>query len=73
MSPPGPAPLALFLGFGDNALRFELRVWTARVDRWELIKSELGLAVCAALSEAGITVPIPQQEILVRQARSDEP
>ena len=60
-----PAPQALFLGFGDSALRFELRVWTDRLDRHVAIRSELGIAVYAALREAGMTIPFPQQEIRV--------
>lgn len=58
-----PAPQPLFLGFGDSALRFELRVWTERLDRHVAIKSELGIAVYAALREAGMTIPFPQHEV----------
>jgi potassium efflux system protein len=65
---PEPAPLSLFLGFGTSALSFELWVWTARLDRAHIIKSDLGLAVYAALTEAGISLAVPQQEIVVRQA-----
>jgi potassium efflux system protein len=60
-----PAPQALFLGFGDSALRFVLQVWTDRLDRHVAIRSELGIAVYAALREAGMTIPFPQQEIRV--------
>ena len=62
-----PAPQPLFLGFGDSALRFELRVWTDRLDRHVAIKSELGIAVYAALREAGMRIPLPQQEVRVYQ------
>lgn len=58
-----PAPQALFLGFGDSALRFELRAWTNRLDRFGLIKSELGIAVFRALRGAGISIPFPQHEV----------
>jgi potassium-dependent mechanosensitive channel len=64
---PEPAPLSLFLGFGASALGFELWVWTARLDRAHIIKSDLGLAVHAALTEAGISLAVPQQEIVVRR------
>jgi small-conductance mechanosensitive channel len=60
-----PAPQPLFLGFGDSALRFELRVWTGRLDRHVAVRSELGIAVYAALREAGMTIPFPQQEVRV--------
>jgi small-conductance mechanosensitive channel len=62
-----PVPQPLFLGFGDSALRFVLQVWTARLDRHVAVKSELGIAVYAALREAGMTIPFPQQEIRVVQ------
>lgn len=58
-----PPPEAFFLGFGDSALRFELRSWTARLDRHFAVKSELGVAVYAALRKAGMTIPFPQQEV----------
>jgi len=65
-----PAPLALFLGFGDSALKFELRVWTDRLDRWLIVRSELGVALYAALREAGMEIPFPQQEVRLRREPS---
>ena len=62
-----PAPLALFLDFGDYALNFELRAWTNRFDRWIEIRSELGVAVYAALRAAGMEIPLPQREVRLRQ------
>jgi small-conductance mechanosensitive channel len=60
-----PAPQPLFLGFGDSALQFRLQVWTERLDRHVAIRSELGIAVYAALREAGMSIPFPQHEIRV--------
>ena len=62
-----PPPQALFLGFGDSALRFVLQSWTARLDRWGVVKSELGVAVYAALRKAGLTIPVPQQEVRIHR------
>jgi small-conductance mechanosensitive channel len=62
-----PAPIVLFLGFGESALRFELRVWTNRFDRWLQIQSELAGACYAALREAAIDIPFPQREVRLRQ------
>jgi potassium-dependent mechanosensitive channel len=62
-----PAPLALFLSFGDSALNFELRAWTDRFAQWVVIRSELSVAVYTALQEAGIEIPLPQQEVRLRQ------
>ena len=61
-----PAPVVLFLGFGESALRFELRVWTDRFDRWLQIQSELAGACYAALREAAIDIPFPQREVRLR-------
>jgi small-conductance mechanosensitive channel len=56
-----PAPLPIFLGFGDHALRFELRVWTDRLDRVDGLRSEMGMAVYAALRDAGIAIPVARE------------
>jgi small-conductance mechanosensitive channel len=61
-----PAPLALFLGFGDSALQFQLWAWTNRLDRFGIIRSELGVAIYGAFREAGFSIPFPQQEIRLR-------
>jgi small-conductance mechanosensitive channel len=62
-----PAPLALFLGFGESALNFELRAWTSRFDQWVVIRSELSVAVYAALRGAEIEIPLPQREVRLRE------
>jgi small-conductance mechanosensitive channel len=62
-----PAPQALFLGFGESALKFELQAWTSRFSQWVVIRSELGVAVYAALREAGIEIPFPQREVRLRE------
>ena len=61
-----PEPQALFRGFGESSLDFELRVWTDRADRWMQIQSELAVAVHAALREAGIEIPFPQRDLHLR-------
>jgi small-conductance mechanosensitive channel len=63
---PVPAPAALFRGFGESALQFQLLVWTDRFDLAFQTQSELAMALYAALREAGIGIPFPQREIRVR-------
>jgi potassium efflux system protein len=58
-----PEPQALFMGFGDSALNFELRAWTDRADAWVPVQSELYLALHAALANAGISIPFPQRDV----------
>jgi potassium-dependent mechanosensitive channel len=55
--------VVLFLGFGDSALNFQVCAWTARFEEWVQTRSELGLAVHAALKEAGIEIPFPQRDV----------
>ncbi len=61
-----PEPLAFFMGFGDSALNFELRFWSARQDTWFQLKSDVAVAVGKALAEAGIEIPFPQRDLHVR-------
>ena len=61
-----PAPEALFLEFADSALKFELRAWTDRFDRWLAIKSDLNVAVYGALQAADMKIAIPQREVRLR-------
>ena len=62
-----PAPTALFRGFGDSALKFELQCWTDRFDLWGKTQSELAVALYAALRDAGIEIPFPQQDVRLRR------
>ena len=61
-----PAPVALCTGFGENALKFELRVWTARIEEAESMASQLVVAMHAALTVAKIEIPFPQRDIHIR-------
>ena len=49
-----PVPVALLTRFTDTSIGFELRAWTARASGHLEVKSELALAVHAALERAGI-------------------
>ncbi|HEU4769976.1 MAG TPA: mechanosensitive ion channel domain-containing protein [Pyrinomonadaceae bacterium] len=58
-----PAPTALFIGFGDSALNFELRFWAPRPEVVPELKSDVALSIAAALQQEGITVPVPQRHL----------
>jgi len=66
-----PAPEALFLGFGDSSLNFRLRVWIPRFEESYTIRSEMGVAINAALRNAAIPIPFPQRDLHVRSVESD--
>jgi small-conductance mechanosensitive channel len=59
-------PMAFFLGFGESALKFELRFWCGQQDTWFQLQSDVTVAVATALKEAGIEIPFPQRDIHVR-------
>jgi small-conductance mechanosensitive channel len=61
-----PEPSALFMGFGDSALNFELRAWTGNLEDCLKVRSGLAVAVNRALAEAGIEIPFPQRDLHVR-------
>jgi small-conductance mechanosensitive channel len=63
-----PAPQVVFRGFGDNALNFELRVWTTEMTRRpSVLKSDLYFAIADAFKAAGIEIPFPQRDLHIRQ------
>jgi len=59
-------PEAFFLGFGESALKFELRFWAAQQDTWFQLQSDVTVAVAKALREAGIEIPFPQRDLHIR-------
>jgi small-conductance mechanosensitive channel len=63
-----PAPQALFVGFGESSLDFELRAWTPLFDTWVGTQSDLTLRVARVLGEAGIEIPFPQRDLHLRTA-----
>jgi len=54
---------ALFRGFGDSALLFELRCHIRDVEATLMVISELNLAIDKAFRAAGIVMPYPQQTV----------
>ncbi len=64
-----PAPVALFMGFGENSLDFELRCWTDDFDDWVEIRSRLALDLHRMLGDAGIEVPFPQRVLHLRSEK----
>jgi len=60
-----PAALALCTGFRHSVLNFELRVWTASFEESDLVRSELAVAVHAALAAARIEIALPEHDIYI--------
>jgi small-conductance mechanosensitive channel len=58
-----PPPLALFVGYGDSSINFQLRAWTDKFDDWPRIRSDLAVALYDAAHAAGMSFPFPQREV----------
>jgi potassium efflux system protein len=58
-----PEPKAVFLGFGDNALNFELRVYIKNIDDWIPMLHSLNRAIDKAFRQAGVTIAFPQRDM----------
>ena len=61
-----PGPSALFMGFGDSSLDFELRAWIRNIERRYHVNSELNFAIDRGFRENGIEIPFPQRDLHVR-------
>lgn len=61
-----PAPIVLFLGFGDSSLDLELRVFVGRIEHRLPTLHALHVAINEALKDAGIEIPFPQRDLHVR-------
>lgn len=52
-----PSPVATLVKLSPSGFDFELRAWTNDVDDWPVIRSEITVALEAALIDAGILTP----------------
>ena len=60
-----PEPRALFMGFGDSSLDFELRVRINRIERRFQVTSDLNFSIDQAFRDADVTIPFPQRDLHV--------
>ncbi len=58
-----PEPSAFFLGFGDNSLNFELRVFVRGLEYRLPVVHHLHLAIEREFRNAGINIAFPQRDI----------
>ena len=66
-----PESSAIFTGFGESSIDFELRVWISDINKRLKVKSELGQAVDRYFREEGITIPFPQRDLHLRSIEAD--
>ena len=63
----GPEPQAVFLGFGDNSLNFELRVFINGINDWIPMLHKLNQTVDREFRRAGVTISFPQRDVHLDQ------
>ncbi|MFO7956512.1 MAG: mechanosensitive ion channel [Candidatus Brocadiia bacterium] len=68
-----PEPKALFLGFGDSSLNFELRVYVPGIESFITVRHALHMAIDKAFRQEGIEISFPQQDVHIRSIRATLP
>jgi small-conductance mechanosensitive channel len=67
-----PAPAARLMGFGDNGINLELRVWIDDPESGVAnVRSDINLAIWRAFKAHSITIPFPQRDLHLKQADLD--
>ena len=62
-----PEPQAVFLGFGDNSLNFELRVYINGIDDWIPMLHKLNQTIDKEFRRADVTISFPQRDVHLDQ------
>ena len=65
-----PAPHAIFFGFGDSSLDFQLRVFMPNRDLYPQLVNEINSAIDKVFKEHGIEIPFPQRDLHIRSMTS---
>ncbi|HUT55587.1 MAG TPA: mechanosensitive ion channel domain-containing protein [bacterium] len=68
-----PKPAALFTGYGESSLDFELRAYLPSIDLRLRVASEIRVAIFKAFKEAGIEIPFPQRDVWIRKIEAKAP
>jgi len=62
-----PEPQAVFLGFGDNSLNFELRVFISGINDWIPMLHKLNQTIDKEFRRAKVTISFPQRDVHLDQ------
>jgi small-conductance mechanosensitive channel len=63
-----PPPAARLMGFGDNGIDLELRVWIRDPQQGVAnVRSDVNVAIWKGFREAGISIPYPQQDLYIKE------
>lgn len=67
-----PPPVARLLGFGDNGINLELRLWVNDPENGvNNVRSDVYLRVWREFAARGIIIPFPQREVRLMPARAE--
>jgi small-conductance mechanosensitive channel/CRP-like cAMP-binding protein len=62
-----PPPVVRFMSYGDNALNFELRVWTdTLVHQKNKLISDINFRIFERFHKYGIEIPFPQRDVHIK-------
>jgi len=63
-----PPPASRLLGFGDNGIDLELRVWIEDPENGvNNVRTEINLAIWKAFRDHGVTIPFPQRDLYIKE------
>lgn len=62
----------LFMGFGDSALNFELRVYIKNVDQRLRVISDLNFTIDRKFRENGVEIPFPKRDLYIKEMPGKE-
>jgi small-conductance mechanosensitive channel len=61
-----PPPLVFLLGFGDNGINLELRVWINDPELQGEVRTELYMKIWKDFQTVGISFPFPQRDVYIK-------
>lgn len=69
-----PEPQTRLLGFGDNGIDLELRLWVTDPEQGiGSLKSDINLSIWNKFKEAGIVIPFPQRDVRIISSTNSGP